>query len=104
MEFLDGEKLSVDTSNGVVLEKELTEDEKNGVKQGDMLLVKLRQSRAMAQGTAVSYHGLGSNQMSHCTLVAHKFVSAIFCRSRALITNCARDCTSELYIYLYAHQ
>ena len=101
MEFLDGEKLSVDTSNGVVLEKELTEDEKKGVKLGDMLLVKLRQSRAMAQGTMVSYHGLGSNQISHYTLVAHKFVSAIFCRSRALIKSCARDCTSELHTLAY---
>ena len=53
MEFLDGDKLAIDTSSGIVLEKELTEDEKNGVKQGDTLLVKLRQSKAMAQGTMV---------------------------------------------------
>ena len=31
--------------------------------------------------------------MSHCTLVAHKFVSAIFGRSRALITNYTGDGT-----------
>ena len=43
--------------------------------------------------TVRSGHRLGSNQMSHCTLVAHKFVSAIFGQSRVLITNCTRDCT-----------
>ena len=52
--FSDGVKMSVDTANSITLERELTEEEINGIKKGDELLVKLRHSKAMARGMTVS--------------------------------------------------
>ena len=41
--------------NGIVIDKELSEEEVKNLKKGDILLVKLRSSNAMATGMLVSF-------------------------------------------------
>ncbi len=55
IQYDDGEILCTENMNGIVIDKELSEEEVKNLKKGDILLVKLRCSNAMATGMLVSF-------------------------------------------------